>query len=111
MAYYTEEDLETDLGITIDANSAPNTTEVTAWESQVDGIINGEVRVSTNMTDTNGDLKPIAGRLMLQKLHNYWHFRKPEQFPLEDVKLLPEEKSLIHSAHIKFSGTNWELGW
>lgn len=110
MAYYTEEDLETDLGITIDASSAPSTTDVTAWESKIDGIINGEVRVTSNMTDDYGELKSIAGRLMLLKLQNFWHFRNPDQFPLEDVILLPEDMRIIHRVHLKYSGLSWQLG-
>lgn len=108
MAYTSATEINNQLGITIGSGTTPSTTHLTAMLTAADGIINGEVRVSTNMTDTYGELKVIATNLVLKMVRRLWSFRDPESFPFEEVELTPEERRIIHRIHDKFGGTTWD---
>lgn len=108
MAYTTAAKIGNQLGITIDANSAPNSTDLAQMLIVSDGMINAEVRVTTNMTDTYGELNGIAQDLTLRQVRNYWSFRNPDLFPYETLELTPAQIRIIHRIHLKFSGTTWD---
>jgi len=108
--YCAETDIESALGITIDENSIPSSDEVSDFITRAQGMINAEAKVSSDMTDTYGELKSIAIDLVLKMVNNMWSYRYPDVFPYLDIELTSEQKRIIHKAHHKFAGKSWELG-
>ena len=111
MANYTSEaEIEYVLGISIDTNSRPTTTQLGEMLADADAIINAQARVSSNMTDTYGILNRIAKDLVLKQINNMWSFTNPEQFPYIDIELTDAQKVQINAVHRKFAGESWEIG-
>ena len=109
MANYSDTtDLGYQLGVTIGATTVPSTTSAADLLDKATGIINAEVRVSSNMTDTYGELAQIEIDLASKMVRNIWSFRSPDVFPYETVALTPEQMRTIHRIHLKFSGTTWD---
>lgn len=106
--YSTATDIGYQLGVTIGAATVPSTTSVADLQDKATGIINAEVRVSANMTDTYGELAEIEIDLVSKMVRNIWSFRKPEEFPYETVELTPSQMRIIHRVHDKFGGTTWD---
>lgn len=100
------------MGITFSDEPAtrPSATDITEMLVEADGIINAEAKVTTNMTDTYGELAIIATSLVMKMINNMWSFTHPEQFPFVEIELTDEQKRLIHKTHLKFAGKSWELG-
>lgn len=103
------ENLATDtVTIYTGTTTVPSTISLAEIMNDATAMINAEVRVSTNMTDTYGELATIEINLVLRMIRNIWSFRDPETFPYETVMLLPEQIRIIHRVHDKFSGTTWD---
>lgn len=109
MANYTDAtEISNQLAYTIGAGTTPTSTHLAALLTAADSMINAEARVSSNMTDTYGELKTIATNLVLKMIRRLWSFRDPDTFPYEDVELTAEERRIIHRVHDKFTGNTWD---
>jgi len=106
--YCLDSDIEAALGTVISSGSMPSAGHLSALFTIVDGMINGEVRVETNMTDTYGELKGIAVDLTCKFIRNSWSFKDPDTFPYESVELSADQKRIIHRVHNKFLGVTWD---
>jgi hypothetical protein len=106
--YSNTTDLGYRLGITIGAGTIPSTTSAADLLDKATGLINAEVRVSTNMTDTYGELAEIELDLVLRMIRNIWSFKNPDVFPYETVELTPSQIRIIHRIHLKFSGDTFD---
>lgn len=104
-------DLATDT-VTIYTENAtkPSTISLAEFMNASTKMINAEVRVSTNMTDTYGELGIIEMDLVLKMIRNMWSFTNPDEFPYEEVILSADQKRIIHRCHSESRGTSWELG-
>lgn len=109
MANYSDTtDLGYQIGITIGASTIPSTTSAADLLDKATGMINAEVRVSANMTDTYGELAEIEIDLCSKMVRNIWSFKNPDAFPYETVELTPDQKRIIHRVHDKFLGKTWD---
>jgi len=104
----TENLAEDTVTIYTGTTTVPSTVSLTGLMNDATAMINAEARVSTNMTDTYGELSTIEINLVLRMIRNIWSFRSPEVFPYETVQLLPEQKQIIHRVHDKFTGITYD---
>lgn len=103
------ENLATDtVTIYTGTTTVPSTVSLAEFMNDATAMINAEVRVSTNMIDTYGELATIEINLVLRMIRNMLSFRDPDTFPFETVQLLPEQKQIIHRVHNKFVGKTWD---
>lgn len=113
MANYAEEaDVENMLGYSIDATgtSRPTTAQLAEMLSQADSIINAEARVTSNLTDTSGNLKRIACSLVLKMIVNMFTLTDPDVFGFTEVELTDDQKRIIHIEHGVWSSLTWDVG-
>ena len=108
--YSNATDIGYQIGKTISATTVPSTTGVADLQDKMTALINAEVRVSTNMTDTYGELAEIETDLVCKKIRNIWSYTNPDDFPYEEVVLSADQKRTIHRCHTVSRGTSWELG-
>ncbi|KKM66075.1 hypothetical protein LCGC14_1484860 [marine sediment metagenome] len=98
------------LGFTIDSNSRPTTTQFNIILIQADRMINGPLKLKTNMTDTYGLLSPIATQLALKMVNNLLAFAEPDKYDWVDVRLSDEDKIDIRQAHSLWQSLSWKMG-
>ena len=108
--YSSATDIGYQIGITIGTGTVPSTTSVADLQDKITGMINAEAHVSTNMTDTYGELAQIETDLVCKLVRNIWSFIYPDSFPYEEVVLSADQKRIIHRLHDSSKGTMWELG-
>ena len=88
----------------------PSTNSLAVFMDNATKIINAEVRINTNMTDTYGELDTIEIEIVLKMIRNLWSFVNPDEFPYEEVVLSADQKRIIHRCHSVSRGHSWELG-
>jgi len=92
------------------STTLPSTVSLAGFMNDATKMINGEKRVSTNMTDTYGELATIEIALVLIMIRNMWSFLYPDNYPYEEVVLSADQKRIIHRLHDVKKGKSWELG-
>jgi len=92
------------------STTVPSTISLAEFMNDATKMINAEKRVSSNMTDTYGELATIEIDLVLKMIRNMWSFTNPDDFPYEEVILSADQKRIIHRLHDTKKGTQWELG-
>ena len=112
MTYATEADMEALLGFAIDAtgNTRPTTAQLAVMLSQADYIINAEARVTTNLTDTSGNLKRIACALVYKMIINMYALSDPDQYGMSEIELTDDQKRIIHIEHGVWDSLTWDVG-
>lgn len=88
----------------------PSTNSLAILMNNATKMINAEVRMITNMTDTYGELDTIEIDVVLRMIRNLWSFVNPDDFPYEEVVLSADQKRIIHRCHSVSRGSSWELG-
>lgn len=92
------------------STTVPSTISLAEFMNDATKIINSEVRASSNLTDTYGELATIEIDLVLKMIRNMWSFINPDDFPYEEVILSADQKRIIHRCHSVSRGYSWELG-
>jgi len=77
---------------------------------QVDGMINGPFKLTTNMTDTYGLISLIATQLVMKMINNLLAFAEPENYDWVDVRLSEEDNKDIRQAHSLWQSESWRMG-
>ena len=110
--YCDKSDIEAQLGYTVDdvSKKRPSKSSVLKFMKWSDGIINGEMRESSNITDTYGMLKPISIRLTMIFVNNSFAVTDPEVYTYEPAILIPEEIRIIHAAYKIWAIKTYEIG-
>ena len=90
------------------STTVPSTISLAEFMNDATKMINAEKRVSSNMTDTYGELATIEIDLVLRMVRNMLSFRDPDTFPYETVELSPSDMRIIHRVHNKFGGLTWD---
>jgi len=110
--YAELEDIEAQLGYSVDdiGKKRPSKKYALKFMEWADGVINGEMRESANITDSYGMLKPISIRLTMLFINNSFAVTDPEVYTYEPVILIPEEIRIIHAAHKKWVISTYEIG-
>lgn len=105
-------DIEAQLGFTVDdvSKKRPSKASVLLYMEWADKIINGEMRETSNITDTYGTLKPICIRLVMLFINNSFAVTDPEIYTYEPVQLTPEEIRIIHASYRKWVISTYEIG-
>lgn len=98
--YCAYTDIEAQLGFTVDdvSKKRPSKASVLLYMEWADGVINGEMRKTSNITDIYGMLKPISIRLAMIFVNNSFAVTDPEVYTYEPAILVPEEIRIIHAA-------------
>lgn len=110
MAYCTEADVEAMEGYSIDTNSFPTSTDVASMITWADSIINAALRVTSNVTDTNGFLKFVAVNLVHKMFNNMLSTHYPEQYGYMDVSLSEWEIVNIRAIYAGINGLTFSVG-
>lgn len=108
--YTTITAVQARLGWTITATSRPNTTAVTILLGEADKKINGEMKVTTNITDTYGALSPVAAALVVKMVNNILAIAEPDNYALVDEELTESDLRTIHYTYSVWSSKHWKMG-
>jgi len=108
--YTTVEAVQARLGWTITATSRPTTTSVEVLLGEADKKINGEMKRTTNITDTYGALSPIAAALMVKMINNILAIAEPDNYALVDEELTEADIRTIHYTYSVWSSKHWKMG-
>jgi len=108
--YAAEADVEGMKGFAISATSRPTTTELAVMLTQADSIINADMMISTNATDTYGILKANALSLIDKMINNLFFLAEPDNYDYQQVELSDDERRRMLKAHSKWGVLSWELG-
>lgn len=108
--YTDTETVQALLGFTISSTSRPTTIGFNIMLSQADKMINGPLKLTSNMTDLYGLLSPIATNLVMKMVNNLLAFSEPENYDYIDVRLSDEDKRDIRQAHSLWQSESWRMG-
>ncbi len=108
--YAAEGHIEGVIGYAINTNSRPTTEELATMLDMADSIINAELRISSNATDTYGILRTNAISLIIKMINNLFFLAEPDNYNYMEVELSEGEIRVMLKAHSTWAVLAWELG-
>jgi len=108
--YCKESEIENVLGFTVSSITRPDSDQLAQMLIDADGLINGVLNTSSNVTDSTGTLKQIAIDLTLKMIRRMWSFSNPDEFEYAPVILEPEQRRMILRVGNAVFGKTWDLG-
>lgn len=105
MTYSTNDDVQEHYPFAFAATSRPTTSQIAGFRGQSNGVINGYLRVSSDVTDTYSDILNIEVDLVNQFVDNY-HARGrgertyPVALSIDQMKILRKYRTTSGAFHV-----------